>query len=102
MPGRAAQRPKVSRGAQTMTEKTNLQALGSTAVLGALPCPFCGSTQIGFADGSTFRWLVAVCENCGAQAEEVRIDTLMPCRAAAEANAKVDALKAWNTRAPNK
>lgn len=56
-----------------------------TAELGALPCPFCGSTKIGFADGSTFRWLAAVCENCGAQAEEVRIDTLMPCRAAAEA-----------------
>lgn len=72
-----------------------------TAELDALPCPFCGGKKVSVEDGTTFRWRVAVCDNCGAQAEEVRIDTLMPCRAAAEATARLYAIAAWNTRAPN-
>ena len=38
----------------------------------ALPCPFCGSTE-GFyvEEGSTFRWRVISCRNCG-EGTEVR------------------------------
>ena len=41
-------------------------------VTDALPCPFCGSTQ-GFyvEEGSTFRWRVISCRNCG-EGTEVR------------------------------
>lgn len=41
-------------------------------VTDALPCPFCGSTE-GFCveEGSTFRWRVISCRNCG-EGTEVR------------------------------
>ena len=41
-------------------------------VTDALPCPFCGSTE-GFyvEEGSTFRWRVISCRNCG-EGTEVR------------------------------
>ena len=37
-----------------------------------LPCPFCGVTGLCFADGSTYRWGIASCGNCGATAGETR------------------------------
>ena len=37
-----------------------------------LPCPFCGVTELCFADGSTHRWGIASCGNCGATAGETR------------------------------
>ena len=48
-----------------MNDKTN-------SVTGVLPCPFCGSTE-GFyvEEGSTFRWRVISCRNCG-EGTEVR------------------------------
>ena len=63
-----------------------------------LPCPFCGSCSIGAYDGSTFRWLAARCNECGATAGEVRINTLIP-RDEAWPQANEDALQEWNRRA---
>jgi len=42
------------------------------------PCPFCGSNIINIAEGSTFRWKVAECQECGARCGEVRVKTLPP------------------------
>jgi hypothetical protein len=39
------------------------------------PCPFCGSTDVIIADGTTFRWLTTMCQACAAQGPEVRIQT---------------------------
>lgn len=64
------------------------------------PCPFCGSTEIEVASGSTFRWKYAFCTGCGAQTDEVRIDTMSEDREAAEAKAREDAFKEWNRRVP--
>ena len=50
-------------------------------------CPFCGSSNQAFEEGSTFRWEVLVCE-CGATAGECRKSAGRPA-----------AITAWNTRA---
>lgn len=63
-----------------------------------LPCPFCGSTSISTYDGSTFRWMYAGCDDCGAQAGEVRIDTLAADKVAADKAAHNDAIAEWNKR----
>lgn len=39
------------------------------------PCPFCGGVKVSVREGSTFRWIVASCDECGASAGEVRRDT---------------------------
>lgn len=58
------------------------------------PCPFCGVTDVGFHEGSTFRWVFAHCKNCGAQAPEVRRDTLT-----SDEDADLsEALEEWNRR----
>jgi Lar family restriction alleviation protein len=57
------------------------------------PCPFCGGTSIQVQQGSTYRWLVTVCSDCGAQGPEARqtaLDAKSPDQAAA--------LRDWNTR----
>jgi Lar family restriction alleviation protein len=64
-----------------------------------LPCPFCGHPEIAVVEGSTFRWLLAECQSCGASGPEVRVQTIGPgspdeWRQAGEA----DALSEWNTR----
>jgi Lar family restriction alleviation protein len=40
------------------------------------PCPFCGGSVISIHDGTTFRWMVAECADCGAQCGEVRVQTM--------------------------
>lgn len=65
-----------------------------------LPCPFCGGTSVRTMDGSTFRWRVAYCCNCGAQAGEVRIQTLgNGTKAQWNERAEADAIEEWNKRA---
>lgn len=67
-----------------MTEPTEL-----------LPCPFCGySGPLDFRDGSTHRWGVAYCAECGASAGETRREY----PDVGEWHAK--AVAQWNTRAP--
>ena len=64
-----------------------------------LPCPFCGHVGLSHYEGSTFRWLTTECNGCGAQCGEERINTMTMERSAAIEQAKVEAIKAWNTRA---
>jgi Lar family restriction alleviation protein len=64
-----------------------------------LPCPFCGHVGISVCEGSTFRWRYAMCDNCGAQAGEVRHNTLADDQAAATKESHAEAIKEWNTRA---
>ena len=64
----------------------------------ALPCPFCGGTKIATYEGSTFRWRYAACNGCGAQAGEVRIETISLPRPEAIAQADKELLAEWNTR----
>ena len=67
---------------------------------GALPCPFCGGKEIATYAGSTFRWRYAACNGCGAQASEVRIETILLPRNQAIEVADRELLAAWNERAP--
>lgn len=66
----------------------------------ALPCPFCGYESVSVIEGSTFRWRLAECSNCGARSGEVRIQTLGDgTREHWEDDAKNDAIAEWNKRA---
>lgn len=65
-----------------------------------LPRPFCGEQgPLDVHEGSTFRWMLAECCYCGAQAPEVRIDTMSKDRDVAIAQGRIDAVAAWNERA---
>lgn len=60
-----------------------------------MPCPFCGAAgQLDFQDGSTHRWGVAYCAECGASAGETRREY----PDVGEWHAK--AVAQWNTRTP--
>jgi Lar family restriction alleviation protein len=85
----------------------NAPLLGSKACLPAvytprqalIPCPFCGSKDICVVEGTTFRWRLAQCNDCGAQAGEVRIQTSGDGTSDKwEALAEKDAIAEWNTR----
>jgi Lar family restriction alleviation protein len=66
-----------------------------------LPCPFCGATSVSVREGSTFRWRYASCDECGAQAGEVRRQTLGEgTKEEWEAEATRSALAEWNRRKP--
>ena len=63
------------------------------------PCPFCGGTNIEVVEGSTFRWRIARCLECGAQAGEIRIQTMGDgSKEEWEAKGYADAIAEWNTR----
>lgn len=65
----------------------------------AKPCPFCGGTKVNACEGSTFRWWFAYCESCGAQAGEVRRQTLGPGNPGEwDEAARDDAVTEWNRR----
>ena len=61
-------------------------------------CPFCGESSVSTHEGSTFRWMLAECDYCGAQGPEARIDTMTKDRDAAIEAGKRAALAEWNTR----
>ena len=64
-----------------------------------LPCPFCGSTQVTTHEGSTFRWVLAECMNCGAMGPEARRQTMGEGDPKAwEAKSEADAIEEWNKR----
>jgi Lar family restriction alleviation protein len=65
------------------------------------PCPFCGGNKISTRQGSTFRWRLAQCDECGATSGEVRRggDLGDLTDEEWEAPAVADALKRWNERA---
>lgn len=65
----------------------------------ALPCPFCGHVGLDFEEGTTFRWILANCSNCGANCGETRVQTMGEGdKALWWEKAKVNAIKEWNTR----
>lgn len=65
-----------------------------------LPCPFCGGTDVAIVEGSSFRWRLASCNGCGAQAPDVRIQTMGEGTPKEwEAVAHKAALAEWNKRA---
>lgn len=65
-----------------------------------LPCPFCGGKSVSVEEGSTFRWVYASCDDCGAQCGEVRKQTMGEgTQEQWNAAAEVSAINAWNTRA---
>lgn len=65
------------------------------------PCPFCGVTDVEVSEGTSFRWRRAVCRHCGAQAGEVRVQTLGGgTREEWEQQAERDAIEEWNKRTP--
>ena len=64
-----------------------------------LPCPFCGSTNVSVQEGSTFRWVFAVCVECDARAGEVRRNTHVPPTESWPAAEKA-AIAEWNRRCP--
>ncbi len=59
-------------------------------------CPFCGSLDLNFVEGSTFRWIVAECQSCGARCGETRVKTLGDQDPDGD---KAAALAEWNRRA---
>lgn len=65
-----------------------------------LPCPFCGGDNIGVMEGSSFRWMVACCNRCGAQSGEVRMQTIGEgSKQVWLEKAQKDAITEWNYRA---
>ena len=67
------------------------------------PCPFCGGHSVAVVEGDTFRWRLAQCQDCGAQAPDVRIQTMGEgTREQWEAAAHRAALDAWNMRKENR
>jgi Lar family restriction alleviation protein len=69
-------------------------------VSNAKPCPFCGNKGMTVCEGETYRWRVAICDFCGAQAPDVRYsigDGQTLEHALADADKR--AVDAWNERA---
>ena len=63
------------------------------------PCPFCGEEDITVREGSTFRWVVAECNACGAMCGEVRMQTSgAGTRAEWLAASEEFAVAEWNKR----
>ena len=60
-----------------------------------LTCPFCGCTTITVAEGSTFRWAVGECDNCGATCGEVRVNTIQKRN---EDEIRDAVIEEWNKR----
>lgn len=61
----------------------------------AKPCPFCGGTNIPLGEGSTFRWVVMECVDCGGRCGAVR----RPPGGAASDDYE-SAVAEWNRRTP--
>jgi hypothetical protein len=63
------------------------------------PCPFCGHIGISLAEGTTYRWRVAECSECGARCGEIRVQTSgAGTRQEWEAVGVVNAIEEWNKR----
>lgn len=56
-----------------------------------LPCPFCGAEGVTVSEGSTYRWVYAECNNCGARSSEAR-------RGATSEGDRPAAIYEWNYR----
>ena len=59
-------------------------------------CPFCGSHDIKTLPGSSLRFMVAECQQCGAQGPEVRIQE--GTHEQAETMARLQAMAEWSYR----
>ena len=56
------------------------------------PCPWCGTQELNFVDGVTYKWGLAECSSCGANCGETRRE--YPDVGAWHEKAII----AWNTR----
>lgn len=75
---------------------SNLQ---NNDICAALPCPFCGASDVAVVEGDTFRWRLVLCNCCGAQGPDVRIQTAgSGTNAEWEQRAKAGAVAEWNKR----
>ena len=52
-----------------------IEAIMNDDPLEPLPCPHCGTTGIAVEEGSTFKWFLARCNECGATCGEIRIES---------------------------
>ncbi len=59
------------------------------------PCPFCGGAEVTVRDGSTFRWIAARCEGCGAAGPEIKKSLFDNTPLAKQHEA---AIQEWNKR----
>lgn len=84
-----------------MTHPTTPAPL-SAATEEAKACPFCGHCgPLYIGDGSTFRWFIASCDECGATRGETCLQTLFEGTWDEWlAKAKAQAIAEWNQRAP--
>jgi len=63
------------------------------------PCPFCGGKIIDVVEGTSHKWRVAQCMECGSCGPEVRIMTAGSATTKeSEWLAKNDAYDEWNMR----
>ena len=63
------------------------------------PCPWCGGTSVSVEEGSTFRWRILSCDNCGANTGEHRIQTMgSGGKEQWEAKCRAEMLEVWNKR----
>ena len=60
-----------------------------------LPCPFCGAEKVSVREGSTYRWVFAECDECGASAGEIRRQY---GQGADAPEVIADAIAEWNIR----
>lgn len=72
--------------------RSDLERIGNSPS----PCPFCGSENVNVVEGSTSRWRVAECAECGARGPEGRWIYNEPDP---DASARARVLKVWDTRA---
>lgn len=83
-----------------MSEAKNESSAHGATCSELLGCPFCGAHDVAVIEGDTFRWRLARCNCCGAQAPDVRIQT---CGSETgeewEGRAVSAAIAEWNKRA---
>ena len=69
---------------------------------GVKACPFCGTVGLYVAEGDSPRWLDFACNGCGIGSMTRVQTTGSGATAQWQAQARADAVKKWNARAPRR